>query len=211
MTGGWFPMSQTLISELQPWLWPQLPFGVLCRSGLGSPSLCWLSQAESELRCRVPGGKLCSGRGRCECGVCICQVTESGKYYGPLCECHNWVCEIYDGKICAGKQTVVVTVAWKVKTLYYNQKYVGNTAHWCSRDMIMYVSLNHDCRTELRVCPRISPDYRIKVKGTVSIIKWDFARPSFICSRGKSRNCFGLEALQTGLNLVLDKTLLAFF
>ncbi|KAM6095410.1 integrin beta-like protein 1 [Chlamydotis macqueenii] len=72
------------------------------RSGLGSPSSCRLSRTESELRCRIPGGKLCSDRGRCECGVCICQVTESGKYYGPLCECHDWVCEVYDGKICAG-------------------------------------------------------------------------------------------------------------
>uniref|UniRef100_A0A663MZ32 Integrin beta-like protein 1 n=1 Tax=Athene cunicularia TaxID=194338 RepID=A0A663MZ32_ATHCN len=77
-------------------------FADLHRSGLGGPSSCWLSRTESELRCRVPGGKLCSDRGRCECGVCICQVTESGKYYGPLCECHDWVCEIYDGKICAG-------------------------------------------------------------------------------------------------------------
>ncbi|XP_040393777.1 integrin beta-like protein 1 [Cygnus olor] len=72
------------------------------RSALGSPAACHLSRAEAELRCRVPGGQLCSGRGRCNCGVCICQVTEAGKYYGPLCECHDWVCETYDGKICAG-------------------------------------------------------------------------------------------------------------
>ncbi|XP_010217957.1 PREDICTED: integrin beta-like protein 1, partial [Tinamus guttatus] len=72
------------------------------RSSVGIPSSCRLSQAESELRCRVPGGKLCSGRGACDCGVCICQVTEAGKYYGPLCECHDWVCESYDGKTCAG-------------------------------------------------------------------------------------------------------------
>ncbi|XP_038029358.2 integrin beta-like protein 1 isoform X3 [Anas platyrhynchos] len=72
------------------------------RSALGSPAACRLSRAEAELRCRVPGGQLCSGRGRCDCGVCICQVTEAGKYYGPLCECHDWVCETYDGKICAG-------------------------------------------------------------------------------------------------------------
>ncbi|KAI1241765.1 Integrin beta-like protein 1, partial [Lamprotornis superbus] len=73
-------------------------------SGLGIPASCRLSRAESELRCRVPGGKLCNDRGRCECGVCICQVTESGKYYGPLCECHDWVCETYDGKVCTAKQ-----------------------------------------------------------------------------------------------------------
>uniref|UniRef100_A0A8D2NK81 Integrin beta-like protein 1 n=1 Tax=Zonotrichia albicollis TaxID=44394 RepID=A0A8D2NK81_ZONAL len=84
-------------------LGPALPAGPpALRSALGIPAPCQLSRAESELRCRVPGGKLCSDRGRCECGVCICQVTEAGKYYGPLCECHDWVCETYDGKICAG-------------------------------------------------------------------------------------------------------------
>ncbi|ERE89167.1 integrin beta-like protein 1 [Cricetulus griseus] len=70
----------------------------------GAP--CRLSRAESERRCRAPGqppgGALCHDRGRCECGVCICQVTEPGTYFGPLCECHEWVCENYDGKTCAG-------------------------------------------------------------------------------------------------------------
>ncbi|NXA75905.1 ITGBL protein, partial [Thryothorus ludovicianus] len=84
-------------------LGPALPAGPPALRGvLGVPASCRLSRAESELRCRVPGGKLCNDRGRCECGVCICQVTESGKYYGPLCECHDWVCETYDGKICTG-------------------------------------------------------------------------------------------------------------
>ncbi|KAF7252331.1 Integrin beta-like protein 1, partial [Varanus komodoensis] len=82
---------------------PALPqsFSLSLRSGLGSTSSCRLSQSESERRCRSPGGKLCSGRGQCDCGVCICQVTEPGKYYGPLCECHEWVCETYDGDTCA--------------------------------------------------------------------------------------------------------------
>uniref|UniRef100_A0A670YKP5 Integrin subunit beta like 1 n=2 Tax=Pseudonaja textilis TaxID=8673 RepID=A0A670YKP5_PSETE len=71
-------------------------------SGLKSTSSCRLSQSESEQRCQIPGGKLCNGKGQCNCGVCICQVTEPGKYYGPLCECHEWVCETYGGEICAG-------------------------------------------------------------------------------------------------------------
>lgn len=77
-----------------------------CRSGPGAP--CRLSQAESERRCRAPGqppgGTLCHGRGRCDCGVCICHVSEPGVYFGPLCECHEWVCETYDGSTCAGKR-----------------------------------------------------------------------------------------------------------
>lgn len=76
-----------------------------CRSGLGAA--CRLSRAESERRCRAPGqppgGALCHGRGRCDCGVCICHVSEPGVYFGPLCECHEWMCETYDGSTCAGK------------------------------------------------------------------------------------------------------------
>lgn len=147
MAWVWLPMSQALIGSAlscSHWLWPQLVlFAVLCRSGLGRPS-CHLSWAESELRCHVPGGKLCSDRGRCECGVCICQVTESGKYYGPLCECHDWMCETYDGKICAGKEAV--TEAQKIKSIYYSQKYVGNTAHWYRRSTVIFVFLHHDSK-----------------------------------------------------------------
>ena len=77
-----------------------------CRSGPGAAA-CRLSRAESERRCRAPGqppgGALCHGRGRCDCGVCICHVSEPGVYFGPLCECHEWVCETYDGSTCAGK------------------------------------------------------------------------------------------------------------
>lgn len=76
-----------------------------CRIGPGAA--CRLPRAESERRCRAPGqppgGALCHGRGRCDCGVCICHVSEPGVYFGPLCECHEWVCETYDGSICAGK------------------------------------------------------------------------------------------------------------
>ncbi|XP_077014724.1 integrin beta-like protein 1 [Tamandua tetradactyla] len=71
-----------------------------------SGAACRLSRAESERRCRAPGqppgSALCHGRGRCDCGVCICHVTEPGMFFGPLCECHEWVCEAYDGKTCAG-------------------------------------------------------------------------------------------------------------
>lgn len=95
------------------WPWPGcVAFLILCRSMSGAP--CRLSRAESERRCRVPGqppgGALCHNRGRCECGVCICQVTEPGTYFGPLCECHDWVCQTYDGKTCSGKAQVLCTL-----------------------------------------------------------------------------------------------------
>uniref|UniRef100_A0A8C5LTM2 Integrin subunit beta like 1 n=1 Tax=Leptobrachium leishanense TaxID=445787 RepID=A0A8C5LTM2_9ANUR len=67
-----------------------------------SSSSCKLNPAASEKRCRSPDGFVCSGRGTCDCGVCLCEVKEAGKYYGPLCECHDWVCHTYDGQVCAG-------------------------------------------------------------------------------------------------------------
>ncbi|KAL6485007.1 hypothetical protein MHYP_G00070520 [Metynnis hypsauchen] len=67
--------------------------------------VCKLSTESSQRRCQTSDGLTCSGRGECECGVCICQVTDPGKYYGPRCECHDWVCATYDGKTCNGHGT----------------------------------------------------------------------------------------------------------
>uniref|UniRef100_A0A3P8S111 Integrin beta-like protein 1 n=1 Tax=Amphiprion percula TaxID=161767 RepID=A0A3P8S111_AMPPE len=64
--------------------------------------VCKLSTESSLRRCRTPDGKICSGRGKCDCGICICEATEPGKFYGPRCECHDWVCGTYNGKTCNG-------------------------------------------------------------------------------------------------------------
>lgn len=73
---------------------------VSCRQEGGE---CKISTESSLRRCRTSDGLICSGRGECECGICICQVTEPGTFYGPRCECHDWVCPTYDGKTCGGK------------------------------------------------------------------------------------------------------------
>lgn len=73
---------------------------VCCRQVGGK---CKLSTNASQRRCQTSDGLICSGRGECVCGACICQVTEPGVYYGPRCECHDWVCAAYDGKTCGGK------------------------------------------------------------------------------------------------------------
>nr|XP_043871964.1 integrin beta-like protein 1 isoform X2 [Solea senegalensis] len=62
--------------------------------------VCKLSTESSLRRCRTPDGKICSGRGKCECGICICTATDPGKFFGPRCECHDWVCASHDGNIC---------------------------------------------------------------------------------------------------------------
>uniref|UniRef100_A0A3P8ZWV9 Integrin beta-like protein 1 n=1 Tax=Esox lucius TaxID=8010 RepID=A0A3P8ZWV9_ESOLU len=64
--------------------------------------VCTLSTESSQRRCKTPDGLICSGRGECNCGACVCQVAEPGNYYGPRCECHDWVCATYDGKTCGG-------------------------------------------------------------------------------------------------------------
>lgn len=64
--------------------------------------VCKLSTESSLRRCRTPDGKICSGRGKCNCGICICEAIEPGKFFGPRCECHDWVCATYNGKTCNG-------------------------------------------------------------------------------------------------------------
>lgn len=73
---------------------------VSCRQVGGE---CKISSESSLRRCRTSDGLICSGRGECDCGICICQVTDPGTFYGPRCECHDWVCPTYDGKTCGGK------------------------------------------------------------------------------------------------------------
>uniref|UniRef100_A0A6Q2YJE5 Integrin beta-like protein 1 n=1 Tax=Esox lucius TaxID=8010 RepID=A0A6Q2YJE5_ESOLU len=70
--------------------------------GLELLFVCTLSTESSQRRCKTPDGLICSGRGECNCGACVCQVAEPGNYYGPRCECHDWVCATYDGKTCGG-------------------------------------------------------------------------------------------------------------
>lgn len=64
--------------------------------------VCQLSTESSLRRCRTPDGKICSGRGKCECGICFCKATDPGKFYGPRCECQDWVCATFNGKTCNG-------------------------------------------------------------------------------------------------------------
>lgn len=74
--------------------------------------MCKLSTESSLRRCRTPDGKVCSGRGKCDCGICLCEATEPGKFYGPRCECHDWVCTTYNGKTCNGAYIDFCTDTW---------------------------------------------------------------------------------------------------
>ncbi|XP_059826510.1 integrin beta-like protein 1 isoform X2 [Hypanus sabinus] len=63
---------------------------------------CKLSVRKSENQCRSRDGLVCSGRGWCECGRCVCLVSEPGTFYGSRCECQDWACERINGKVCGG-------------------------------------------------------------------------------------------------------------
>ena len=44
--------------------------------------------------CRPAEGKqLCSGRGSCECGRCVCDELPDMRIYGEFCQCDNVSCE----------------------------------------------------------------------------------------------------------------------
>ena len=50
---------------------------------------------DPDLTCRPPtGGPLCSGRGVCECGECVCEEGEGDmRIYGSVCQCDNMSCD----------------------------------------------------------------------------------------------------------------------
>lgn len=74
--------------------------------------VCKLSTESALRRCRTPDGKICSGRGKCDCGICICQAPEAGRFYGPRCECHDWVCATHNEKTCNGECSDVTHNTW---------------------------------------------------------------------------------------------------
>ncbi|XP_036935724.1 integrin beta-1-like isoform X1 [Acanthopagrus latus] len=74
-------------------------------------ALCECDRAESSeafdsyLCRRDNASEVCSGRGECVCGKCVCR--KSGKkpihaYYGEFCECSDFSCDQYRGQQCGG-------------------------------------------------------------------------------------------------------------
>ncbi|KAK9530354.1 hypothetical protein VZT92_011860 [Zoarces viviparus] len=59
-------------------------------------------------RCSGPAGSggpqsaICSGRGDCVCGQCVCHSSDFGKVWGKLCECDDFNCLRYKGELCSG-------------------------------------------------------------------------------------------------------------
>ena len=56
----------------------------------------------ARLTCQDEAGLVCSGRGECVCGVCVCQEDPRGLISGSLCQCDDWTCPRVEGEVCAG-------------------------------------------------------------------------------------------------------------
>ncbi|KAJ0054955.1 hypothetical protein NL108_008665, partial [Boleophthalmus pectinirostris] len=55
------------------------------------------------LSCQSAGSDLmCSGRGTCECGRCVCDQSRLGTVYGKYCEKDDFSCPYFRGLICGG-------------------------------------------------------------------------------------------------------------
>ncbi|KAK1331253.1 hypothetical protein QTO34_009204 [Cnephaeus nilssonii] len=48
------------------------------------------------------GQPVCSQRGECLCGQCVCHSSDFGKITGKYCECDDFSCVRYKGEMCSG-------------------------------------------------------------------------------------------------------------
>ncbi|XP_056325219.1 integrin beta-3b [Danio aesculapii] len=55
--------------------------------------------------CSGPDKVICSGRGDCVCGQCVCHNNDFGKVWGKRCECDDFSCLRYKGELCSGHGT----------------------------------------------------------------------------------------------------------
>uniref|UniRef100_A0A669FA26 Integrin beta n=1 Tax=Oreochromis niloticus TaxID=8128 RepID=A0A669FA26_ORENI len=83
----------------------------LCHQGRLGPH-CECAEGDynpmAQDRCSGPAGSggpqsaICSGRGDCVCGQCVCHSSDFGKVWGKLCECDDFNCLRYKGELCSG-------------------------------------------------------------------------------------------------------------
>ncbi|XP_067089159.1 integrin beta-3-like [Osmerus mordax] len=52
-----------------------------------------------------PEDDICNGRGDCICGQCSCHRSDFGKVWGKYCECDDFNCLRYKGKLCSDHGT----------------------------------------------------------------------------------------------------------
>ncbi|MBN3309601.1 ITB3 protein, partial [Amia calva] len=95
------------------------PFSPLCNNGNGTYEcgICQCHQGRLGPRCECSDGDyspsqqdqcssnkdgpVCSGRGNCVCGQCVCHASDFGKIWGKFCECDDFNCLRFKGELCS--------------------------------------------------------------------------------------------------------------
>ncbi|XP_075032992.1 integrin beta-3 [Mixophyes fleayi] len=77
-----------------------------CQSGWLGPH-CECSEEKYDItqqdRCsQKEKGTICSRRGECVCGQCVCHTNDFGKVWGKYCECDDFSCLRFKGEMCSG-------------------------------------------------------------------------------------------------------------
>lgn len=96
-------------------------------------SKCKSSNSSDEL--------LCSGRGECACGKCVCRVEQGQRYYGKLCECNDFSCPEYKGQLCGGPEHGVC----RCRKCQCKDKYYGDV---CDQKNCTYFPKETQCKKD---------------------------------------------------------------
>ncbi|XP_069769938.1 integrin beta-8 isoform X3 [Narcine bancroftii] len=75
-----------------------------CEDSVSNSSCRALSQEQCLIEsCRQHKDQpVCSNRGICNCGKCLCYQTKLGRVYGKYCELDDFSCPYHQGQLCAG-------------------------------------------------------------------------------------------------------------
>lgn len=75
------------------------------------PNYGMIKDPDSNKNCKADGSDVvCSGRGECECGKCVCEQSRLGAVYGKYCELDDFSCPYYGGLLCGSKRGTL----WKL-------------------------------------------------------------------------------------------------
>ncbi|GCB83393.1 hypothetical protein scyTo_0023673, partial [Scyliorhinus torazame] len=59
-----------------------------------------MSEGRSRRHCESFNGIMCSGKGSCHCGKCMCGSPQQWYISGEFCECDDRDCDKHEGVIC---------------------------------------------------------------------------------------------------------------
>ncbi|XP_064183464.1 integrin beta-6 isoform X1 [Anguilla rostrata] len=75
----------------------------VCHAGYMGPRCECTEESLQASDCRAhPGAEICSGQGECYCGQCVCHPSSFGRIYGTYCQCDDFSCPRFHGKLCGG-------------------------------------------------------------------------------------------------------------